>query len=120
MFFFYPIHNKNYAKTPTIDAQSHIIPFYQRFPISLVLPAAMNVPDYHHRIFIFENQWIITDKTCQSVIQIIVKLIVISGLFRRVPTTRFQHLLIKVKNQRRMQMVFPLCLDTIFQITDNH
>jgi hypothetical protein len=62
MFFFYPIHNKNYAKLPTVDAQSHIIPAYQRFPIPLILPVAMNVLDYHHRIFILENQWIIIYK----------------------------------------------------------
>ena len=62
MFFFNPIHNKNYAETPTIDAQPHIISFYQRLPFRLFLSVAMNVPDDRHRIFIFEYQWIIIDK----------------------------------------------------------
>lgn len=62
MFFFYPIHNKNYAKPPAIDAQPHIIPVYQGFPVPLILPVAMDVFDYRHHIFIFENQWIIIYK----------------------------------------------------------
>ena len=62
MFFFYSIHNKNYAKTPTIDAQPHPSVVFQPFPIRLVLPVAMNALDNHHRIFILENQWIIIDE----------------------------------------------------------
>ena len=62
MFFFYSIHNKNYAKTPTIDAQTHPSVVFQPFPIRLILSVAMNVFDNHHRIFIFENQWIIIDE----------------------------------------------------------
>ena len=68
MFFFYSIHNKNYAKTPTIDAQPHPFVVFQPFPIRLILPVAMNVFDNHHCIFIFENQFVIIDKVFQSVI----------------------------------------------------
>ena len=62
MFFFYSFHNKNYAKTPTIDTQTHSFVVFQPFPFRLFLPVAMNVPDNRHRIFILEYQWIIIDK----------------------------------------------------------
>ena len=81
MFFFYPIHYKNHAKLPAVDAQSHLLVTNQPLPVSLILLAAMNVLNNHHRIFIFENQWVIVNKIFYSVIQIIVKKVVINLLF---------------------------------------
>lgn len=119
MFFFYSIHNKNNAKTPAIDAQPHPFVVFQPFPIRLVLPVAVYVFNNHHRVFIFENQFVIIDEVFQFVIQIIVKTIVIPSGARNL-LHLFQHILIKPIYQRRVEVVFPLSLDTIFQITDNH
>ena len=72
MFFFYSIHNKNYAKTPTIDAQAHLLVIFQPLPIRLGPLIAMNVLHNHHLVIIFENQRIIVDKCLEVFIQFIV------------------------------------------------
>lgn len=59
MFFFYPVHDENQTKTPAVNAEPHILVVFQSFPVCLVSPATMNVLDNHHRVVIFENQWII-------------------------------------------------------------
>ena len=83
MFFFQPIHNKNHAKLPAIDAQFHFFVTSQPLPISLILLAAMNVFYNHHNIIFIENQWIIVDKIFQIFIQRSIKQIVISTEAKR-------------------------------------
>ena len=106
MFFFYSVHNKNQTELPAIYAQTHFFVSFKPIPISLVSFVAMNVLNYHHNIIIFENQWIVINKSFKIPIQFVVWLL--------------QHLLIKVVHQRRMQMILTLRLSAIFQITDNH
>ena len=77
MFFFYPFHNKNHAKPPAVDAQSHLLVTNQPLPVSLILLAAMNVLNNHHDIIFIENQWIIVYKGLQILIQHFIKQIVI-------------------------------------------
>ena len=119
MFFFQSVHNKNHAKTPAVDAQAHLLVVFQPLPIRLVLPVAMKVLNNHHGVVFFENQWIIVNEIFQSLIKFFIKVAVIPSAARNLASF-FEHLFIKVKHQRRMQMVFALCLPSIFQITDNH
>ena len=68
MFFFQSVHDKNQPKTPAVDAQPYLLIVFQPLPIRLVPLVAMNVLHNHHDIVIFENQWIIINKTFQSFI----------------------------------------------------
>lgn len=70
MFFFYSFHYKRQAVAPTVYAQPYLRVISQLIPVRLVVFVAMYALHYHHKVIIFENQWIVVDKSFQVSVQL--------------------------------------------------